>query len=123
MKSAIASTVLFFGLALAQYNGQIKIKDDECPKFVASEKSQSLGWAKGTNICADLSELCPEGKCFMAFQALLTGTDSRTPSKMGACPSDDCSADCQTWDVHTQSNSISVDCAEFTGQHYFYLGD
>ncbi|KAF5639493.1 fusarubin cluster-esterase [Fusarium tjaetaba] len=83
---------------------------------------QPLSWVKGNNICADLSDICPDGKCFMAFQALMTGTDSRTPAKMVACPTDDCSSDCQTWDVESQSNSINVDCAEFTGQHYFYLG-
>ncbi|KAF5657693.1 high-affinity glucose transporter [Fusarium heterosporum] len=123
MKQTLASTILFFGLGLAQYAGQIKVKDDGCPLFTASEKSQTLSWAKGTNICADLSGICPDGKCFMAIQANLAGTDSRTPAKMGACPSNDCSSDCQTWDVEERGNGIAVDCAEFTGQHYFYLGD
>ncbi|KAF5599148.1 high-affinity glucose transporter [Fusarium pseudocircinatum] len=123
MKPVFASALLFLGVTSAQYGGQIKVKDDGCPQFTAGEKSQPLSWVKGNNICADLSDICPDGKCFMAFQALVTGTDSRTPAKMGACPTDDCSSDCQTWDVESQSNSISVDCAEFTGQHYFYLGD
>ncbi|KAG4281770.1 hypothetical protein FPRO06_10674 [Fusarium proliferatum] len=123
MKLVFSPALLFLGLTTAQYGGQIKVKDDGCPQFTAGEKSQPLSWVKGNNICADLSDICPDGKCFMAFQALVTGTDSRTPAKMGACPTDDCSSDCQTWDVESQSNSISVDCAEFTGQHYFYLGE
>ncbi|RBA14135.1 hypothetical protein FPRO05_02927 [Fusarium proliferatum] len=123
MKLVFSPALLFLGLTTAQYGGQIKVKDDGCPQFTAGEKSQPLSWVKGNNICADLSDICPDGKCSMAFQALVTGTDSRTPAKMGACPTDDCSSDCQTWDVESQSNSISVDCAEFTGQHYFYLGE
>ncbi|KAF5532907.1 fusarubin cluster-esterase [Fusarium mexicanum] len=121
MKPVFVSALLFLGPTSAQYSGQIKVKDDGCPQFTAGEKSQPLSWVKGNNICADLSGICPDGKCFMAFQALVTGTDSRTPAKMGACPTDDCSSDCQTWDVESQSNSISIDCAELTGQHYFYL--
>ncbi|KAF4500493.1 fusarubin cluster-esterase [Fusarium agapanthi] len=121
MKPVFAPALLFLSLSSAQYGGQIKVKDDGCPQFTAGEKSQPLSWVKGNNICADHSDICLDGKCFMAFQALVTGTDSRTPAKMGACPTDDCSSDCQTWDVESQSNSISVDCAEFTGQHYFYL--
>ncbi|RGP70091.1 high-affinity glucose transporter [Fusarium sporotrichioides] len=123
MKSTIACTVLLLGTALAQYDGQIKVVDDSCPKFTAGEKGKIVQWNEPSgNICADISDICPEGKCFVALQAGGTGVNTGMPDKMGACPGNDCSADCQTWDLEKGSSDFRVDCAEFTGQHYLYLG-
>ncbi|KAF5973347.1 hypothetical protein FCOIX_8801 [Fusarium coicis] len=108
MKPVFASALPFPGLTSAQYGGQIKAKDDSCPQFTAGEKSQPLSWVKGNNICADLSDICPDGKCFMAFQALVTGTDSRTPAKIGACPTDDYSSDCQTWASSRRATALML---------------
>ncbi|KAL4723830.1 hypothetical protein ACLX1H_009474 [Fusarium chlamydosporum] len=123
MKSVIASTLLLVGTALAQYTGQIKVADGDCPKFVAGENGKTVIWNEPSgNICSDISDICPEGKCFLAIQAGGTGVNTGMPDKIGACPGSDCSADCKTWDLDKGSSDFKVDCAEFTGQHYFYLG-
>ncbi|KAI6781563.1 high-affinity glucose transporter [Emericellopsis cladophorae] len=122
MKPVIASTLLI-GTALAQYTGQIKVVDDSCPMFVAGEKGKTVQWnAPAGTICADISDICPEGKCFVALQAVGTGVNTGMPDKMAACPGSDCSADCTTWDLNKGSSDFTLDCAEFTGEHYFYLG-
>lgn len=123
MKSAIASLMLLAGVAQAQYAGFIFFKEDDCPQQVQSETEQDLTFEGGTNICSDVSGNCPDGICNIGLSASLIGTNSEMPSKIGACPSSDCASDCTTWDVEQGGEGFRVDCAEFTGQYYFYLGN
>ncbi|KAF4976575.1 hypothetical protein FZEAL_6775 [Fusarium zealandicum] len=121
MKSVIASIILLAGITHAQFDGLISVREGECPKFEGTEASQPISYSQ-VNICDDLSRICPEGRCFVGVSALATGANQQAPLKMGACPGSDCAADCVTWDVESVGNGFRVDCGEFTGQHYFYLG-
>lgn len=123
MLASFTWTALLAGLASAQFQGNIFTKEGgDCPKQAANEAQQPFTFISGTNICADLSGICTDGKCKVALSALTTGTNQQPPAKIGACPGSDCSQDCATWDVESTGQGIRVDCVEFTGQHYFYLG-
>lgn len=124
MKTTIAAVVVLAGVAQAQYALSLFFTDgDDCPNFLQSERSQLETWTSGSNKCIDIHGNCPEGHCNIGVTAPNIGMWAGMPKKIGACPGYDCSSNCKTWDVEQGVNGFRVDCAEFTGEWYFYVGN
>jgi hypothetical protein len=119
-------TVLLVFLAAAvtnaQYSGLMFFKDSgDCPQQTESESQTSWTYDAGSgNLC--FSNPYGNEDLDAAFSGELIGTNTVAPKKFGGCPTSNCDSDCTTVDVEASGNGVQVDCAQFSGASYIYLG-
>ncbi|KAH8690742.1 hypothetical protein BGW36DRAFT_59204 [Talaromyces proteolyticus] len=121
MKTAFL-VLLAAALTNAQYSGLMFFKDSgDCPQQTESESQTSFTYdAGGGNLC--FSNPYSSDDLDVAFSGELIGTNEVAPAKLGGCPTSSCDSGCTTVDVEASGNGIQVDCAEFSGASYIYLG-
>ncbi|QKX63214.1 uncharacterized protein TRUGW13939_10383 [Talaromyces rugulosus] len=121
MKTALL-VLLAAAFTNAQFSGLMFFRDSgDCPQQTASESQTSWTYdASEGNLC--FSNPYESDDLDVAFSGELIGTNAVAPKKLGGCPTSSCDKDCTTVDVEASGNGALVECAQFSGASYLYLG-
>lgn len=122
MRFTVAST-LFLSLVTvinADYAGFLyKVDEGDCPKMIQSEDIYNFSWS--SEICEPVGGFCPDGKCGLAISANWIGGSQVTPEKFKMCGDNKCD-NCDELDIDQQGTAFRLDCADFSGQSWMYIG-
>lgn len=121
MKTAVL-VLLAAAFTNAQYSGLMFFKDSgDCPEQLENESQTSWTYdAGGGNLC--FANPYGNDDLDAAFSGVLIGTNAVAPKTFGGCPTSTCDSDCTTVDVEAAGSGVRVDCAQFSGASYIYLG-
>lgn len=90
----------------------------DCPKGNQDEHTENLDFTG--NICFKQSYGSDAYKAKLSV--LNNGIDNKSPTKFGGCPTSSCDQDCQTVDIESSGNQLTVDCADVSDGPYIYIG-